>query len=533
MPVSSARVLSSDPSPKGPLQGDKLGNVAHSSATLPEVAAKSRLRHEHFPSQFLGVLVFTVLGFLVMGYHPGLEDDGVYLTAVKAELNPVLFAHGESFFRLQMEATLFDWAMAHFVQWTRVPVEWAELLWQLGSLFTILWAAKRIANRLFVEEYARWAGVAMVAAMFTLPVAGTALLMADQHLHPRTMATAIILLAVERILSGRRRPAALLLGTALVLHPLMAAMGISFCLFLLMTFSDALRAKHRARSSSPAIVMPLGWAFEPAGPAWRKALDTRRYLWLYKWTWYQWAGALIPLFFFWAIWRRARSRGEFVLERFAVAVFVYGVFQQVVAMALLGCAPLVRLAPFQPMRYLHLVYLFLVLVCGCFLGKLVLQRNVWRWAAFLVAANGCMFAWQRMEFSASPQLELPGLEPANPWLQAFAWIRTNTPVDAYFALDPQYMEAPGEDYHSFRALAERSQMADAVKDPSVVTMVPELGSVWDRQVTAETGWTRFRLADFERLKTNFGADWALVSYPPPDGLGCRWHDRKLAVCRIP
>ena len=31
---------------------------------------------------------FTALGFAVMGYHPGLEDDGIYLAAVKANLIP-------------------------------------------------------------------------------------------------------------------------------------------------------------------------------------------------------------------------------------------------------------------------------------------------------------------------------------------------------------------------------------------------------------------------------------------------------------
>ena len=62
------------------------------------------------------------------------------------------------------------------------------------------------------------------------------------------------------------------------------------------------------------------------------------------------------------------------------------------------------------------------------------------------------------------------------------------------------MEAPGEDYHGFRALAERSQLADAVKDAAVVTQVPELGRVWAGQVQAEEGWRNFKLADFERLK---------------------------------
>ena len=44
----------------------------------------------------------------VMGYHPAFEDGGIYLTAVKADLNPALYPHDPHFFRLQMQATFFD-----------------------------------------------------------------------------------------------------------------------------------------------------------------------------------------------------------------------------------------------------------------------------------------------------------------------------------------------------------------------------------------------------------------------------------------
>jgi hypothetical protein len=202
-------------------------------------------------------------------------------------------------------------------------------------------------------------------------------------------------------------------------------------------------------------------------------------------------------------------------------------------MLMLGFPSLVRLTPLQPMRYLHLVYFFLALIAGCLLGKYLLKASVWRWAVFLLVFHGSMFAAQRAEFSSSQHIEWPGRAPSNPWLQAFAWIRGNTPTNAYFALDPRYLEAPDEDYHSFRALAERSQLADAIKDTAVVTQVPELGPAWDRQVEAQKGWKNFHLADFERLKAEFGVDWVLVSYPPPAGLNCRWHNESLSVCEIP
>ncbi len=505
------------------------------------------MSHSERLSKFLPILFFTASGFAVMGYHPGLEDDGIYLAAVKSDLNPALYPHNSLFFRLQVQATVFDRFMASFVRLTRMPVAWAELAWQIAALFAALWACHSIARRLFPEpvwgKRAQWAAVAMVSAMFTLPVAGTALYLMDQHLHPRNLATALILLAVDRVLARQPMLAVPLLTLAFVLHPIMAVMGISFSIFLGAALSAKFRAavgrrlcalRGAAATAAPvAAALPLRWVFEPATPAWRQALDTRTYYYLYKWHWYEWLGALAPIALFWLLWRWARAREEKRLAQFALAVFAYSVFQQAAAMAMLAPDRLVRLTPLQPMRYLQLVYYFMALIAGGLLGRYVLKASIWRWAAFLLVANGGMLAAQRAQYSASQHLEWPGRTPANPWIQAFAWIRANTPVDAYFALDPHYLEEPDEDYHEFRALAERSRLADAVKDAAAVTQVPELGGRWVRQVDAEQGWRSFRLEDFERLKSQFGVDWVLVALPQASGLDCRWHNGSLAVCTIP
>jgi hypothetical protein len=488
------------------------------------------------------ILAFSTLAFAVMGYHPGIEDDGVYLSAVKSDANAALFPHDAEFFRVQLQATIFDKSAAAFAHFTGLSIAATELFWQCASIMLIIFSCWSIARRLFPESRAQWAGVAMVGAMFTLPVAGTALYLVDQHLHPRNVATALILLAVSSILAGRRWLAAPLLILSFVLHPIMAAMGISFCFFLTMTTLEPVHVWIRAwsrsgeaarRTSVAAALVPLGWIFEPPTPLWRKALDTRSYYFLSQWTWYEWLGAIAPLVLFWLLWLLARRQGNTVLSRFALAVFLYGVFQQAVAVIMLAPAAFIRLTPLQPMRFLQLIYFFLTLVGGCLLGKYLLKSSVWRWTVFLLAANGTMYAAQRELFPASQHLELPGRQPSNPWLQSFAWIRENTPTDAYFAVDPVYLASPGEDYHSFRALAERSQLADALKDTAVVTQVPELGPVWERQVEAQSGWSGFQLRDFERLKTEFGVDWVLVSYPQAAGLNCQWHNASLTVCRIP
>jgi hypothetical protein len=469
----------------------------------------------------------------VMGYHPGTEDDGVYLTAVKSDLNPALYPHDVDFFRVQLQATLFDRWIADFVRITHVPLPATELLFQFASIFVILAACWSIARMLFKDERVQWAGVALVAAMLTLPASGAAIYLADQHLHPRNMATALVLLAVSRILRNKLWQAVPLLFVSFVLHPIMALLGISFCFFLTMALLEPVYAWLRSLRGSFASAVPLGWIFEAPTASWHRALENRRYMFLYRWTWYEWLGAIGPLVLFWLLWRLALRRGEPNLARFALAVFAYGMVHQVASMIVLGSPALVRLTPMQPMRYLQLVYVFMVLIGGCFIGKYFLKASALRWAAFLMVGCFGMFAAQRVLFAASSHLELPGVRTTNPWLEAFAWIRVNTPVDAYFAIDPNYLAAPGEDYHSFRALAERSQLADAIKDTSVVTQVPELGPRWEEQTNATAGWMQFKLADFKRLKSTFGADWALVSYPATAGLDCKWHNARLAVCQIP
>ncbi len=489
----------------------------------------------------LPLFLFSALGFLVMGYHPGAEDDAVYLTAIKADLHPQLFPHDAAFFQLQMRTSLFDTWMAGFVGQTGMAVAWAELLWQSVSILLLLAACLSIVRHLFKEPRAQWAGVAMVAAMFTLPVTGTGLYIMDQHLHPRNPATALVLLAVSRILARKQWQAVPLAALAFVLHPMMSALGISFCLALTLASLEqlpvhlrSLRERLIPNAATPlAAFIPFGWVFSPPSQVWLTALRSRHWFSVYNWEWYEWLGAVAPVVLFWVVAKVARRQGQDNLARFATAVFFYGVFQQAVAMVIQGPEALIGLATFEPMRFLHLVYIFMALVGGAYLGRHILGKRLWRWVVFLLIFNGGMFYAQRQVFAGTPHIELPSVPSSNPWLQAFEWIRCNTPEDAYFALDPHYMAAAGEDYHSFRALAERSQLADDIKDTSVVTKVPELAPVWQQQVEAEEGWRTFELRDFERLKAQFGVDWVLVQFPPAAGLACPWHNRILSVCRIP
>jgi len=78
-------------------------------------------------------------------------------------------------------------------------------------------------------------------------------------------------------------------------------------------------------------------------------------------------------------------------------------------------------------------------------------------------------------------VEWPWARPRNEWAEAFVWIRQNTPTDSIFAIDPYYMNIAGEDAIGFRALAQRSRLADAIKDRGSASMFPALAENWYEQ----------------------------------------------------
>ncbi len=493
-----------------------------------------------------GIALLTALAFVVMGYHPGLEDDAFYLAAIKRNLNPALFPHDADFFRLQFQATIFDKLVAWSVRLTHLPVAWASLLWQFAAVFFLLHGCWRIARRCFSQASAQWAAVAFVAVLLTLPVSGTAINLADQYLHPRTLATAAILAAIVAVIDSRLWLAGVLLAVAFSIHAIMAAFGISFCAFLWWNLRGSLpRPSHIPGAA--VLLVPLGWIFEPTSDAWRQAAATRSFYRLANWQWYEWLGVFAPILLIYVFCRFWKARPESAqhgsaLLPLATSLLYYGVFQTVVGLVIMLAPSLERLRPFEPMRYLHLLYLLFFLIVGGLLGRYVLDRRVYRWVLLFVPLSLGMFYAQRQMFPATEHIEWPGALSENQWLQAFTWIRLNAPTDSLFALDPHYVELPGEDYHGFRALAERSVLADYDKDAGMACRVPRLAPRWLKEVTAQTGWPNFQAADFQRLKNDFGVSWVILSRTQTQvkearddaeaGMACPYQKQQLRVCRL-
>jgi hypothetical protein len=500
--------------------------MAPASIAIPNDMDSAAADQPRTARDILFLLFLTVAAILVQGYHLGIEDNAVYLPAIKKLINPSLYPYDANFFLLFTRWTLFHRVVAVAARITHLPLVWLIFLLHIASVFLILLGCLQLIRKCFREPAAQCAGVTFVAALLTMPVAGAAIFITDQHLHPRNFAAAFLLFAAVAILDRQPRALLWIFLTGLC-HPTMAVYG---------TFHLAILALGLSRMPQPAIAfgatIPLG---APPNPIWRKVMAVRSFHYPFMWAWYEWIGALAPIGFFELFARIGRRAGMPVFARvsrmfaistllgIAIAVFFSEFFQMQTQ----------TWARLEPMRVLHFPYVVFLLFSGGLLGKYVLRDKPLRWAALFIPLAFAMFHFQRLEFPSSHHIEWPGRPPRNAWVQAFDWVRENTPQNAFFVLDPGYMSRPGEDFYGFRAYSERSMLADNEKDASAVALFPDLAWQWDLEVTGRKNWVHFTLDDFDRLKKKYGVNWVIVERPGVPGLTCPYSNRAVMVCQIP
>jgi hypothetical protein len=482
----------------------------------------------------MAVSSLTALAILVAGYHSGIEDDAIYLPGIKKLLNPSLYPHDAQFFASQTNPFLLLRAVAVSARITQFPIEWVQFVWQVISIFALIAGCWYVAARCFHHTRERIGAVALVSALLTMPVAGTSLYIADQHLHPRTLACGAILFATGAVLDRRYKVAGIFSVLAFLVHPLMAGFGIAYLIMLALPLErwishPALKGKGAAPLAL-MMALPLPIILKP-NAAWREAALTRSYFFLRRWEWYEWIGIFAPMVILWWFSRVGEKMGSPQLALLCKRLVVYSVAMSAAGMVVGIPARLDWIAPIQPMRHLQLVYAFMLIAAGGLLAHYVLQNRVWRWMVLFVPLCGGMTYAQHESFATSPHIELPNSRVTNRWVRCFRWIRQNTPENAYFAVDPKYMSRPGEENFGFRAIAERSKLADYSKDAAVVAVAPDLAPTWKKQVESMRGYESFTREDFLRLKAEFGVDWALVEKVVP-GMNCPYQQDGLAVCRI-
>jgi hypothetical protein len=185
----------------------------------------------------------------------------------------------------------------------------------------------------------------------------------------------------------------------------------------------------------------------------------------------------------------------------------------------------------QVLRTFQFVYITGVLLTGGLLGSLA-QRHRRAIAALYLCIALALFAGQRLTYPASSHVEWPYRTPHNQWQQAFLWIRANTPNDALFALDNDYIEGPGEDAQGFRATAERSAVADYFKDGGIASNFRPAALPWlqGSQATFQLNGATDRERS-ARLRP-LGVTWIVLPSQAITALTCPFINAGARVCRL-
>ena len=485
------------------------------------------------PIALLGLL--TVASVVVHGYHLGVEDSEIYIPASRKLLHPRLYPYATEFFLSHERLSLFARILAWTARLTRLSMDWTLFLWYIATIFATLAACWVLAAISFRSLRARWCAVLLIAAVLTMPAANTGLLLMDPYVTARSFSTPLTLFALAGFLERRYVLALLLTVVTAAVHPQMAA----YLIFLAAVLWIAERYARAAQRKLPVMAgfwgaLTAGFHLGAAQGPYREALYSRNFYFLFTWPWYDWLGLLGPLAFLVWFWKGKLRGTTRAFERLSFALIPFGLIAIVAAAIISSTHELDMFARLQPLRCFHLITLVFVLFLGGVIGEYFARERLWVIPALCVPLAAGMFVVQHETYPYSPHIEFPGRTTSpNAWVNALLWIRRHTPTDAVFAVDSRYFIAKGVDVHGFRAISERSDLADYYKDGGVVAIFPNLAAEWKQMSNATYGLNHFNKEQFERLAREYPVTWTVIHGPAPAGMDCPYQQRGYSVCRIP
>jgi hypothetical protein len=494
---------------------------------------------EHWP-RATWLTIFTALTaavLLVHGYHPLAEDGGLYAAGIEHTLDPTLFPYATAFVTEHLRFSIFAPFTAGIVHLTHLNLAWTLLLLYLISIASTLAASRAILRRCSVSEASQLVGISLLAVWWTLPVAATSLLLMDPYVTARSLTLPLSLFAIAFALDDWHSPrpilaTALCLVIAALFHPLMAAYALAFVLGIRVT---RLRRPIYGWATLTLLALATAAAIHHHGtPATGPLLaaELSRYYWfLSEWHTYEWLGLLGPLLVLAAL---HRLRPTPPTSRLTQAAISLGCIATLVCLLFARESdPIHLIARLQPLRIFLTIYALLALLLGATLTERLRprQRRYLPALLLLLIAAG-MFAAQRDTFPASIHLELPDRTNPNPWVRAFLWARDNTPPNVVFALDARYINQPGEDAQTFRAISLRSALPDFSKDGGEAAITPALASAWQRAAIAQSTLSTSSDAERDARILPLGATWMIVRAATPTAHPCPYVNNTVKVCRL-
>jgi hypothetical protein len=493
----------------------------------PPSGLRSSLTHHFF------LLAISALTFLVHGYHPFADDAGLYVAGVEKLLDPTLFPVGMRFILSETRIESFYPLVIGVTKMLGGSLEGALLLLYLLTLIAFIYVAWYVSGLITDCRFSRWIAVCLAGCFFTLPVAGTSINIMEPYLGPRSIVAALSLFAVGLTLERRWLWLGLTLLASATMHPELTVFTGSFVLVLALLQDGRTRLALSACALALVIAAALyGFtAHAAASAAYQFAQQSRTYIFLSEWHWYELLGVLLPLCLL-AV-AAFRLRLSNVAGRLCVACVLAGTTSLVCSALFVHPVGSGLLARLQMLRMFQLIYIVGELLLGCGIGTFLAEKGR-GWPSIGIGGltlAAAMFFIQTAAFGHSNHLELPGLKPRNAYEQAFLWIRDNTPRTAVFAADPMLVLAPGEDEQNLRAMAERSVLAD-YKDEGLALIFPKDSGDWYKQFAAQTGIAS--MSDAERVArlVPLGASWMLLPAGAKTAMPCPYRNDVLLVCRL-
>lgn len=483
----------------------------------------------------LRILGLTAAALLIHGYHCGVEDAEIYVPTARKLLQPNLYPFAPEFFLSHGHLSLFGSILAWTAKLTHMSLDWTLFAWYVVSVFATLASCWLLVTACFQAPRAHWTAMLVVTAVLTMPATNTGLLLIDPYVTARSFSTPLTLFTLASTLERRfSRVVIAMLLTALI-HPQM----VVYLLFLIGVMWVANRPKRTVLEPVPALpsvvgLLPSGFQLAHASGAYREALYSRDYFFLYNWTWYHWLGMLAPLAILAWFWRGNVRGTRPGFDRISLALIPFGLFSIAAAVVLCSSPEFEMFVRLQPLRSFHLITFIFVLLLAGVAGEYLAESRKWVPAAFFVPLAVGMFLVARQTYPNSPQIELPSRTSSNPWVNTLLWIRHNTPTDAVFAVDSHYFKDSPSDVHGFRAISARSALADYYKDSGAVSLFPALADEWKQMSNATYGLNHFSIAQFQELHREYPeVTWTVIHGSAPAGMDCPYQERTYSVCRIP
>src|ERR1700694_3554449 len=167
----------------------------------------------------LRLFLIAITAVFVHGYHLGADDAAIYIPGIKKVADPALFPFESAFFMSHAHLSMFSELIGGSARLLHLPSDLIIFLWHIASIFLLLLACHQLLCRCFESARARWAGVALVAAALSIPVAGTALMIMDPYLTARSLSTPFTIFAIAACLAGEWKRAVSWLFVTVLIHP--------------------------------------------------------------------------------------------------------------------------------------------------------------------------------------------------------------------------------------------------------------------------------------------------------------------------